>query len=158
MVDDPIAPTDGVLTPYAPGGTTKWRPEFVDQARQLCRLGATDGEVSEFFGVTTMTLWLWRGNVPELAEAMKVGKDQADERVARAMYQRAVGYTFDSEKVHVARDGEVTRIPMKEHMPPDVAAASFWLKNRRPDAWQDKSYQNVTGDVTVIITDEEAKY
>jgi hypothetical protein len=27
--------------------------------------------------------------------------------------------------------------PYREHVPPDVTAAIFWLKNRKPDQWRD---------------------
>ena len=27
---------------------------------------------------------------------------------------------------------------MKKHTPPDVVAAIFWLKNRKPDDWREK--------------------
>ena len=47
-----------------------------------------------------------------------------------------MGYTYDSEKLLVVQ-GEVVREPIREHVPPDVRAAEFWLRNRRPDRWKD---------------------
>jgi hypothetical protein len=34
-------------------------------------------------------------------------------------------------------------VPVKKHVPPDVAAAFIWLKNRRPAEWKDR--HEVTG-------------
>jgi hypothetical protein len=31
----------------------------------------------------------------------------------------------------------VTRVPYREHVPPDVTAQIFWLKNRDPAHWRD---------------------
>ena len=50
------------------------------------------------------------------------------------LYHRAVGYSYDSEKIF--SNGE--RIQYREHVPPDVTAQMFWLKNRRPDEWRDR--------------------
>ena len=61
----------------------------------------------------------------------------ADDRVERSLYHRAVGYSFESEKIF-HHQGEVVRVPIIEHVPPDVGAAMSWLKNRRPDKWRDK--------------------
>ena len=52
--------------------------------------------------------------------------------VERSLYSRAVGYSFNSEKIFCNKDGEVTRVPIVEHVPPDVTAQIFWLKNRKP--------------------------
>jgi hypothetical protein len=38
------------------GRPTLFRPEFVDQVRKLCQLGATDVEVARFFEAATSTL------------------------------------------------------------------------------------------------------
>jgi hypothetical protein len=62
--------------------------------------------------------------------SLKVGKEEADARIERSLYRRAVGYSFKSEKIFCNKDGEVTRVPIVEHMPPDVTAQIFWLKNR----------------------------
>jgi hypothetical protein len=71
------------------------------------------------------------------ASSLKAGKEEADSRVEQSLYQRAVGYSFESEKVFCNKDGEVTRVPIVEHVPPDVTACIFWLKNRDPAHWRD---------------------
>jgi hypothetical protein len=65
------------------------------------------------------------------------GKEEADARVKRSLYSRAVGYSFNSEKIFCNKDGDVTRVPYREHVPPDVTAQIFWLKNRDPAHWRD---------------------
>jgi hypothetical protein len=45
-------------------------------------------------------------------------------------YNRANGYSYDAEKIFCDKNGKVTRVPYVEHVPPDVTACIFWLKNR----------------------------
>jgi hypothetical protein len=70
--------------------------------------------------------------------ALKVGKEQADDRVEGSLYQRAVGYTYESCKIIMpAGAPKPVIVPYLEHVPPDVTAGIFWSKNRRPDRWRD---------------------
>ncbi|WP_375272062.1 helix-turn-helix domain-containing protein [Sphingomonas sp.] len=131
------------------GRPTSFKPEFVEQARKLAALGATDREAAEFFDVAESTLYLWKHTQPEFSEALKVGKDAADERVVQSLYRKAVGYSFDSVKYH-AFEGCVTETPCVEHVPPSDTAAIFWLKNRKPAEWRDKT------EVAVDVTDRAA--
>jgi hypothetical protein len=52
-------------------------------------------------------------------------REEADARVKRSLYSRAVGYSFNSEKIFCNKDGEVTRVPIVQHVPPDVTAQIF---------------------------------
>lgn len=127
-----------------PGGRpTSFKPEYVEQARKLAQLGATDREAAEFFEVAESTLYLWKHTQPEFSEALKVGKETADARVEQSLYRRALGYSHDAVKMHVV-DGAVSLTPYTEHYAPDTTAAIFWLKNRRRDQWRDKQDLNVT--------------
>lgn len=120
------------------GRPPAFKPEYVPQAEKLCKLGATDLELADFFKVTDRTILTWKATYPEFCEAVKAGKDVADERVERSLYHKAVGYTFDSEKVFQFQ-GSIVRAQTREHVPPDTTAMIFWLKNRRAETWRDKS-------------------
>jgi hypothetical protein len=115
------------------------KPEFVEQARKLCALGAIDLELADFFNVCVNTIGNWRRQHPEFARAIMVGKDEADERVVKSLYQRATGYSYDAVKIFCNKDGTVTEVEYREHMPPEMAAIMFWLKNRRPNQWRERS-------------------
>jgi hypothetical protein len=121
----------------ARGRPSKFKPEFVGQAAKLAALGATDREVAGFFEVNEATLNRWKLEHDDFCESLKTGKATADERVERSLYNRAVGYSFDSEKIFHFQ-GQVTRAPCVEHVSPDVTACIFWLKNRRPEQWREK--------------------
>lgn len=117
---------------------TDYRQEFCESAKKLCEGGATDVEVADELGISAATLYRWKARHPEFCEALKSGKAVADERVERSLYHKAVGYTFDSEKVFQFQ-GQIVRAPVREYVPPDTTAAIFWLKNRRAEQWRDKT-------------------
>lgn len=137
------------------GRPSEYRPEFAEQAAKLCALGATDYELAGFFGVTTVTIYRWKNTHEEFCKAVICGKDAADERVARSLFNRAVGYSFESEKVF-QHQGQIIRAPTVEHVPPDPGAAMNWLKNRQPDTWRDKHELVHSGNITANrMTDAE---
>lgn len=126
--------------PEAPrkrGRPTAYKPQYAKQAAKLAELGATDIELAQFFEVNTLTIYRWRHTHPEFCKAVRTGKEFADERVERSFYNRAVGYSFESEKLF-HHQGIITRADVIEHLPPDPGAALNWLKNRRPNTWRDK--------------------
>jgi hypothetical protein len=110
----------------------------------MCKLGATDAELAAAFGVDTTTIWRWQSSHEEFCNALTIGKAPADNRVARSLFQRAVGYTFDSEKIF-SNQGVIVRAKTVEHVPPDPGAAKLWLCNRLPEEWRDTSKVEVTG-------------
>lgn len=131
------------------GRPTLFRPEMIEQARKLAHLGATDREIAQFFDVAESTLHLWKHEYPEFSEAMKLGKEASDARVVQSLYRRAVGYSYDTEKVFQYQ-GDIIRAPVVEHVPPSDTAAIFWLKNRRRDEWRDRQ------DVELEVVDRAA--
>lgn len=121
-----------------------WRGDVPERARALCLLGLTDAEIAGHFGVAPETFCRWKKAHPELAEAMQGARSVADARVAVSLYQRAVGYSMECEEVKmVAREPQVVRY--RKSFPPDVTAQIFWLKNRRPDLWRDRSESALAG-------------
>jgi len=118
------------------GRPTKYKPEYALVAAALCRRGATDAELAEEFGVTTVTIWRWSCAHEDFSKALKIKKGHFDDRVERSIAQRAVGYSYNTERVFMYK-GEIVRARVVEHVPPDVAAAKLWLMNRRPQEWRE---------------------
>lgn len=121
-----------------------YKPEFAQQAIMLCKLGATDEELALFFKVSVRTIYRWKVQHAEFCQAIKAAATEADDRVERSLYHRAVGYTYDATKIMLYK-GEVIREDYKEHVPPDTTAAIFWLKNRKPELWREKLAHEHTG-------------
>lgn len=140
---------EGLKPERHPGGRpTAYQAGYAQQAAKLCVLGATDAEMADFFGVAQSTFYRWKNEFPEFSETLKVAKEAADTRVEKSLYHRAVGYTFESEKIFQFQ-GEVIRAPVKEHVPPDTTACIFWLKNRRKEQWREKQEVEHSGAVTL---------
>jgi hypothetical protein len=120
------------------GRPSGYRPQFAAQAKTLCESGATDLELADQLGISLSTLKNWKGAHPDFLAALKPAKDVADERVERSLFHKANGYTFDAEEVF-QHQGKIVRATVRKHVPPDTTACIFWLKNRRPDLWRDRS-------------------
>lgn len=137
------------------GRPTKYKPEYVKQAQKLVQLGATDAELADFFQVTISTISLWKVKHAEFSEALKLGKEVADKRVEESLYHRALGYAHEEVDIRVV-NGVLVETPLIKHYPPDTTAAIFWLKNRKPAEWRDKTQQELSGpDGGAIITKVE---
>ncbi len=109
----------------------------------LYSYGMTDLEVCEVFNITQQTLNNWKKD-KDFFESILRGKALPDQKVARSLYQRAIGYSHEDIDIRVV-DKEIVKTKIIKHYPPDVAAASLWLRNRRPDLWRDKQDIEVSG-------------
>lgn len=122
--------------PSKGGRPTAYKEEYNDQALKLSRLGATDKEMADFFGVGEKTLNNWKLEYPEFLQSLKEGKILSDARVSQALYTRATGYEKNDR-----------------HYPPDTTACIFWLKNRQPDKWRDKTEQEQPNDLVDKVSE-----
>lgn len=137
----------------AAGRPTKYKPEYAAQAEKLCRLGATDAQLADFFEVSISTINLWKVEHATFSESVKLPKAEADEKVEQSLYKRAMGYEHDEVDIRVI-DGKVVETPIRKFYPPDTAAMIFWLKNRKKAEWRDRIEQSVTHSFE-NMTDEE---
>lgn len=137
------------------GRPSKYKPEYAEQARKLCLLGATDEEMASFFEVCVATVNTWKEEYPEFLEAIKSGKVIADAEITDRLFKRATGYSHPDIDIRVI-DGSIVETPLIKHYPPDTAAAIFWLKNRQKDKWRDKVQTEHSGAIQVQdMTDDE---
>ncbi len=151
--------------PVVTGRPTSYRTEFNEQAEKLCKLGATDKELADFFGCAESTLNLWKLEHPLFSESIKKGKLLADANVADRLYQRAIGFEHDSEELKVVSLGNgegsaVERVAIRKIYPPDATAAIFWLKNRQKEKWRDRQETDITSKgekITTPMTDSQYK-
>ena len=130
------------------------KSSFDHRAQSILRLayerGCTDEEAAELCGVTVQTIHNWRKANPEIFEALRDWKAQADGRVERSLYERALGYSHPEEKIFV-HEGVVTRVATVKHYPPDPTSMIFWLKNRQPQQWRDKQEIAHDGQVEWVV-------
>lgn len=82
------------------------------------RDGLTDEQIAHNIGIRSSTFYDWKNKHSEFSEALKRSKEVADYEVESALFKKA-------------KMGDVT-------------AQIFWLKNRRPDKWRDKTDMTLT--------------
>lgn len=125
------------------GRPTKYEAKFNKQAEKLCKLGATDKEMSDFFEVSESTLNLWKLEHPKFSESIKRGKIVADAEVSEKLFKRATGYNHPDVDIKMF-EGKIITTKLTKHYPPDTTAAIFWLKNRQKKNWRDKQEIGLT--------------
>lgn len=129
-------PKGGQLSPYT--------PEYSERAHELALLGMTDSEIAENLGIAESTFHLWKKKHPELSESLRRGKAHTDAKVAKSLLLRALGYSHPAVKIF-NDEGAPLVVDYTEHYPPDTEAAKFWLRNRQPHLWRDKTQHELTG-------------
>lgn len=113
------------------------------------REGLTDADIAKNMGIRRETLIDWKKKYPNIANALKEGKNVADYVVENELYKSAQTRKMKLKKpmkVKITiKDGSKTiteeRIEMvevEEVIPANVTAQIFWLKNRKPAVWRDK--------------------
>lgn len=137
-------------------------------AWSLAIQGKTIAEIAKEFGVSRSTLNKWISENEELANLVNEGRDVADAKVERSLYQRAIGYTVKEKKViqTIDKDGKQkpARVEVVERVfPPDVTAQIFWLKNRKPSKYRDKQDvavedTNITFNIRPASEKKESEY
>ena len=127
-----------------PHRPTDYKSEYNQAVVKLCRLGATDIQIADFFNICEKTLNNWKKAHPDFLQSIKKGKIESDSIIAQSLYWRAKGYQGKETKFF-QKDGIVTdqRDVIVDH-PPDTLAAIFWLKNRQSAIWRDKTETETT--------------
>ena len=113
------------------------------------RDGLIDEQIANNIGIHPSTIYDWKKKYPEIAEALKKGKEIIDREVENALLKRALGYEYKEVKTEVSdKDGIKTVTTIKEVVP-DVTAQIFWLKNRKPKEWRDKQEVEHSGNMNI---------
>lgn len=116
-------------------------------------------DLAAFLGISTSTLYKLKEEHADVADAIKTARARADEHVESALFKRATGYDYQ-ELTGTKEAGENGELETKnarfvtKHVPPDVTACIFWLKNRRPEAWNDRRTLSIEGADECIVEEE----
>ena len=127
------------------------------------RDGLTDEQIAYNCGINVATLYVWKNRFPEISEALKKGKEVVDVEVENALLKRAKGFAYLEEKQEIDAAGRRTVTKTVKQVAPDVGAAVFWLKNRKPEQWREKPMEdrlsgNVEDDpITTSLREEFGK-
>lgn len=127
--------------------TTKYDPDITPQlAKWMRRSGRTDKQIAEELGIARCTLSLWKKEHKEFAAALRESGNFIDSLVEDSLLKRALGYEVIEEEFERLPGLRQVRVKKKrKHIPPDVTAQIFWLKNRQLARWRDKQEHELTG-------------
>ena len=135
------------------GRPTKYKEEYNEQVVKLCKLGATDAEIADFFGVCEATINNWKLEDNGFLESIKEGKIQADMNVVNSLYKKAMGFEYVETRV-----SDNDTVIIKKQSLPDTTAIMAWLNNRRPQQFRNKQeIEQINTNIDLNLTDEEKK-
>ena len=90
------------------------------------RDGLTLEDIAHNMGLCRQTLVNWKAKNEKIRKALEDGKEVADRRVENALYKQ---------------------VTTSKHVPGDVTAQIYWLKNRKPKQWRDRQETAITADI-----------
>lgn len=128
-----------------PKQATRYRVEYAGLIALAVQMGATQPEICSQLGITRQQLWRWERKYRSLADALKVAREDEtvrDRRAVDTLYSMAMGYSLMDTDFRVV-DGQVYITEYIKHIPPNVTALIFWLKNRIPDKWRDQILHSI---------------
>lgn len=129
------------------------------------REGLSDTDIMNNMGIVRDTFYKWKKKFPQFDQALKRGHAPVDYRVENALLKRALGYDYEEviTEITTVNDKQQKHVKkFKKHMPADVGAICFWLKNRKPDKWKNKPVYEGTAEDDVLNSllrrlDDESK-
>lgn len=134
---------------------------------RLALLGLSNAQIAEALCIEYSQFAAWlRPDAknalykPELLVTLHDARYNADAVVAERLYERAKGYSHKEDKFFVVNN-KIQSVSTTKHYAPDVAAAMFILKNKRPDQWKERQEApqptgfNISAPTVNIITDNE---
>lgn len=79
------------------------RPSVYDrislvEVSRFAKAGLTNDQIAELCGIAPSTLYLYQKEYPEFSEAIKESKEASDNRVQRALFERATGLGLPRRK------------------------------------------------------------
>lgn len=119
-------------------------PNHLEQVRAIAMRGITEVEMSEIFDISEREITRWKKQYLLFKRALEEGYTDADQAVLSALYQSAVGYSHEEEKVF-QWDGAIVRADTVKHYKPDIAAIKLWVTNRQREHWKDRQQVGING-------------
>lgn len=134
-----------------------WLERFgLEELRRLAEDGYSEEEIAARCGLKPSVFNVWKKKFPEFAEAIMLGRKESDLGVVKSLYKRAMGYNvalkktyklkrvdFDPDTGKKIREYEELATGIDEsHVPADLKAETFWLKNRQGERWCEGDYRD----------------
>jgi hypothetical protein len=102
--------------------------EICRVANVMGRLWASDDETAAALNISLSDFNELRNSHPELAEAIKSGKEMTNSALERALTLRVFGYEYSEDEVFCSREGDVVRTPIRKRALSDAKAQEIWSR------------------------------
>jgi hypothetical protein len=117
----------------SPGRPSEYNGEETCKlARNMARAGLSHTMMARIFGIAPSTFSLWKAQHPAFLKALEEGTDQVDKALEATAIQRALGYSYETEKAFQTG----VRMTVTETMPPSDILLKFLLERRMPDPYR----------------------
>ena len=129
---------------------SKWKTHVKDKlilVEGWARNGLTDEQIAKNLGISIQSFYTYKEKYLEFFESLKRGKEVVDTEVENALLKRALGYDYEEETVEELPNGGIKTKTVTKHVAGDTTAQIFWLKNRKPDVWRDKTAIEHSGEI-----------
>jgi hypothetical protein len=139
------------------GRPTAYDPNIMpNAARLMCQRGAIMSELADVFRVSRRTIHYWMNQHPKFHDAIQTGVDVFNQRVERALAERAIGFfvTLREEELD-PETGQLITPAQRQYYPPDPTSMIFFLKNRMRDRYRD--VHKIDGELRVLKTSEDLR-
>jgi len=142
----------------------KWNKDRCQQAFDFAFLGATDEQIAERMDVNIHTINYWKRTKPEFRKMLDKGRHQANAKVARSLYEVAVGYshpdvTILANRVKVYNEAgrvieehtEPLIVPYTKYYKPESFACLKILAIKERELWADILKVQTTSDININV-------
>lgn len=105
--------------------------------------GLSDKQIAHNMDIAQSTYYVWKKKFVEISDALKKGKDTVDREVENALHKSATGYWVTEEKTFIEDAGGKQKKKVertKKWVAPSPTAQIYWLKNRKPDVWNERTH------------------
>ena len=104
---------------------SKYDESFPEQAMGFAADGLTDGQIASRMDISRSSLYNYKQQHPEFAEAIEAGREAVDDRVENRLLELALGdYSIT---IHVTDHEGRTRTTVKSAVP-NLKAIQYWLE------------------------------
>jgi len=139
----------------------KYGKEIVEILCKHLKKGSSIKSACAASGIDKSTFYEWKKLKADFPDIIKKAMAIPDMKVENALYKSAImghSYTETEYKTVPKKDGTgLKKIPVKKvkkFIVPNVTAQIFWLKNRCPEEFKDKTEHEHTGVVSLILSDK----
>ena len=110
---------------------------MIPKIKEWAASGATEKEICTSIGVALSSFYEYKKAYPELAKALREGRQKVILEIKAALFKKATGFMYE-EKRGVKKNGQIVNLEVSNrYCPPDPVAAAMLLRNY-DEEWRDK--------------------